>query len=580
MNMWDRLAARRVDMRQPQEPKPKAAQRSEIERIIDLPRTPTRPWDFKGVLKRQGLDLRPIQLEALGAIAAAQGGLFPIGVGHGKTFIALLAGAALGAHRAIVLTPPRTVDQVYQSLAKVDSHFVIPRTEIVPYSMLSRPDATDLLRRLVDGCDPAKVVLVADEAHCLKRHTAARTKRVARFLSENPKIKFVAMSGTLTAKSIKDFAHLSEWALRDGSPVPRPGYPQGNAALDHWSACIDSDGRGGAADLVWCESLWKWAGKHPATILAATTAERKEGLRDAFHARISSAKGVVTTAQSSFGASLYVERIRLALPDVITQTMAEVERTKCRPDGEPLESPVDQWRILRQISMGFWYRWVWPNGVPDREWLEARAAWARHVRSQLDHHAVEGYDSPLLVFNRISREHAAGQRASIHRAWEEWRKVKDRPTPPVEAVWLTDRVLDAALAPVLSSASPWLVWYSDDAVADALARRGLDVIRPSKPVPKDAKTVCLSWRSHGTGLNLQAWAQNLVLSPSPSGLEWEQLIGRTHRPGQQEDEVWVSVLAHTPAFREALSSAQRDAEYLQHTTGQAQKLLLACHIDK
>lgn len=570
-DIWSHLDNRKAKARPP----------SEVDRILAMPRHQAREWDENTVRKSSGLDLRPIQRQALGAIADAKAGLFPIGVGHGKTYIALLAGAAMGAERVIVLTPPRTVEQVYQSLAKVDSHFRIPRTDVVAYSTLSRPDASDLLRRLIAGVDPSKVVLVADEAHNLKRLTSARTKRVARFLSESPGVRFVAMSGTLTAKSIKDFAHLSEWSLRDGSPVPRPGHPQGNAALEHWAACIDADGRGGVADYDWCKGLWEWAGHDAAKFpLGVAAQHRRDGLRDALHTRIQTTRGVVTTDQSSWGASLYLERVYPQVPAEIRTAMAEVERTKCRPDGEPLESPVDQWRILRQLSLGFWYRWVWPNGNPDRQWLDARAAWARHVRAQLDDHSGEGYDSPLLVYNRVSREHAAGQRMAIHRAWEAWTKVKDRPAPPVEAVWVSDRLLDAAIAPVLDSASPWIIWYSDDAVAGALERRGLEVIRPSKPVPKGGRTVCLSWRSHGTGLNLQAWAQNLVLSPSPSGLEWEQLIGRTHRPGQQEDEVWVSVLAHTPAFRDALANAKRDAEYLQHTTGQDQKLLLACLIDK
>lgn len=580
--MWERLAQRKRPAPPPMEarPAPRQDRRAEIQRIMDLPRCSPEPWQGGALIKNAGLDLRPVQKAALGAIVAAQGGLFPIGVGHGKTFIALLAGAALGADLAILLTPPSTVAQVYQALARVDSHYRIPRTEVIAYSMLSRPDASDLLRRLVAGVDPAKVVLIADEAHSLKHHTSARTKRVARFLQEYPQVRFVAMSGTLTSKSIKDFAHLAEWALHDGSPVPRPHAPQGMVALEHWAAAIDSDGRGGVADLVWCQPLWSWAGKQPADLMEAAARERKEGLRSALHERMTTAKGVVATDQSSFGASLYVEHLKPALPRVLADMMAQVEATKCDPSGEPLESPVDQWRILRQLSMGFWYRWVWPNGIPDNEWIEARAAWARHVRSQLDNHAAEGYDSPMLVFNRIAREHAAGQRLSIHRAWAAWKAVKHRPAPPVEAVWVTGDVLDAGLREVLKSKEPTLVWYSDNAVADALAQRGLTVIRAGQAVPTEARTVCVSWRSHGTGLNLQKWAHNLVLTPSPSGMDWEQMIGRTHRYGQQEDEVWVRVLAHSPAFVEALRGAMANAEYLQHTTGQAQKLLMACHIGK
>lgn len=613
MNLWERLKARRADPPPARDRLPlqerfaqlqarkhplaarevapevhpvvqgnargRAITQSEINRIVSLPEHTAKPWTGQTHCKRPGLDLRPVQQMALGALHEARGGLFPIGVGHGKTYIALLAGSAMGADLAIVLTPPRTVEQVYQTLAKTDSHFRIPRTEIVSYSTLSLAKASDMLRKLVEGYDESKVVLIADEAHCLKRNTSARTKRVARFLHEHPLVRFVAMSGTMTSKSLKDFAHLSEWALRSGSPIPRPGAAQGGAALEHWSAVMDSDGRASAHDLQWCEPLWQWGKCSPPSVWSATGDERRTGLRQALYRRISSAKGVVATEESSFAASLYLERATVALPPQLVAAMAKVESTKCRPDGEPIESPVDQWRIQRQLSLGFYYRWDWPGGVPDQDWLAARSEWARQVRGQLDHHATEGYDSPLLVFNRIAREYREGQRRAIHKAWYEWSLVKERPAPPVEAVWITGAVLDAALRPVLEDKTPTIIWYSDEAVADALEQRGLCVIRPSKQVPTVAKTCCLSVKSHGTGLNLQAWSQNLVLTPSPSGREWEQLIGRTHRPGQPEDEVWVRVLTHTEAFRDALTSAYRDAEYLQHTTGQAQKLLLACELN-
>lgn len=582
MDVWERLAQRIEGNAVPalgQSLAKAKATESEVSRIVNLPIHKAVPWSGASVRKKSGLELRQIQQQALGAIRAGQGGIFPIGVGYGKTYISVLAGAALDAKLVILLVPPRTVEQVYQALAVADTHYRIPRTEVVPYSTLSRPNASDLLRRLVNGYDPADVVLVADEAHNLKRHTSARTKRVARFLEENRRVRFVAMSGTLTSKSICDFAHLAEWALGEGSPVPRPSAPHGNTALLHWSASIDSDGRGGPADWRWCEKLWEW-GHAEGNYWTQTPTERKTKLRVALHSRMSATRGVVTTNQSSFGASIYVDRLRPKLPAVLAEAMRAVENTKCRPDGEPIESPAEQWRILRQLSLGFYYRWVWPNDLPDVEWLQARSAWARHVRTQLDENSKEGYDSPLLVFNRVAREYAAGQRQSIHRAWAAWKVVKERPAPPVEPVWLTGEVLDTVLQPVLQSKVPTLIWYSDDAVASELARRGLRVIRPGKTLPTKAETVCVSVRAHGTGLNLQAWAANLVLSPSSSGLEWEQLIGRTHRPGQVADEVCVSVLAHTSAFRDALANAMRDADYLQHTTGQEQKLLLASHMDK
>ena len=65
------------------------------------------------------------------------------------------------------------------------------------------------------------------------------------------------------------------------------------------------------------------------------------------------------------------------------------------------------------------------------------------------------------------------------------------------------------------------------------------------------------------------------MEPPSSGQAWEQLLGRTHRPGQEADEVWVGVFQHTRPFRKALQTARGDADYILRTLGGVQKLNLA-----
>ena len=55
----------------------------------------------------------------------------------------------------------------------------------------------------------------------------------------------------------------------------------------------------------------------------------------------------------------------------------------------------------------------------------------------------------------------------------------------------------------------------------------------------------------------------------------EQLIGRTHRPGQNSDEVLVDFVAATPSGRDAVRAAVRRAQYLDAVQGNPQKLTLA-----
>jgi len=54
-------------------------------------------------------------------------------------------------------------------------------------------------------------------------------------------------------------------------------------------------------------------------------------------------------------------------------------------------------------------------------------------------------------------------------------------------------------------------------------------------------------------------------------------LGRTHRPGQQADEVTIDVYRHTIEMRAAMTKALRDANYQESTTGNRQKLLAATY---
>ena len=107
-----------------------------------------------------------------------------------------------------------------------------------------------------------------------------------------------------------------------------------------------------------------------------------------------------------------------------------------------------------------------------------------------------------------------------------------------------------------------------------MAEAGIPVYGAGHYPPEKGPTCAMSIRAHGVGKNLQhGWSNQLVVEPPSSGNVWEQLLGRTHRPGQQADTVRVTVYTHTPAFRDAVLKAKKDAHYIQDTTGSRQKLL-------
>ena len=79
---------------------------------------------------------------------------------------------------------------------------------------------------------------------------------------------------------------------------------------------------------------------------------------------------------------------------------------------------------------------------------------------------------------------------------------------------------------------------------------------------------------HGTGWNGQRFHHQLILEPPTSAATWEQLLARTHRPGQTQDvEAWV--LTATPAQTVALEVGMAGARYTRDAMGAPQRLLIA-----
>jgi len=58
---------------------------------------------------------------------------------------------------------------------------------------------------------------------------------------------------------------------------------------------------------------------------------------------------------------------------------------------------------------------------------------------------------------------------------------------------------------------------------------------------------------------------------------WEQLLARTHRPGQNADEVHFHTIA-SGIFGKAFYKALKDAQYIIDTTGQNQRLIYSTKI--
>lgn len=485
-----------------------------------------------------------------------------IGVGQGKTLITALAPKALDIPgcACLLLLPPSMLAAFDREVDKYLKHFHIDAPEPLSYGLLStRPHELEVR---------APRVIIADEAHCLRDHDSGRTRRLSRYLADNPETIFIPMSGTLLNHSLMGIGHLFTRALDAMSPLPRAWNTL--TALDLCTRV--PDGRGGPSDHDWSQvrHLSQWAGE----------AHTVDGLRAAVHRRIATAPGVVTTSTGSAAQTLMWSEDRTPPPRAIKDALRQLRSTWMLPDGTALVDPMRLAEAAKQLALGFFYTWDWGAAGPNLDWLRARATFAQELTRWLKHSGRRlAVDTPGMV-QAILRSGTSWLELpdALRDAWDAWVEIEPEADPQTVPVWLDDTALRRAAAWAQEHRA--LVWYTHRAVAAQLATLGVEVA-PLGGVPDGPeRALAVSVQSHGTGKNLQTWSRNLVLTPSSSAQTWEQLVGRTHRQGQLADDVVVRVMAGTGELRDCIRKARADARYLAGMTGQEQKLLLFVDIDE
>lgn len=493
------------------------------------------------------------------------GGLFaPMRVGSGKTLVSLLAMTIAQAERAVLLVPASLRDKTrHEFLAYQREGWHVRLPHILSYEEMGRPSREhELLRR-----NPQLVI--ADEAHRLRNLHAAVTRRVARCVQLlNP--KFVALSGTLITDRLLDWWHLALWALGRNAPVPVT-----HAEAVRWGQALDRNTDG----------------------MMRLDLGALKTIPGGYHEHARSVRGMVPTPGSDCKARIGIRQWTPDLPGHLVSLIREVEQTRTRPDGELLED-TEVSDCLMQLACGFWYTW---DPLPPDWWLDPRREWNAYVRDVLERH-LDGFDSPSQVVTWLDSRratrcrmatalahfvpmgHAENEATRLHSigcdALAAWRAIKDKFTPNVVPVWVDDAPL-RMVADAASRSQGLLVWVKYRAAGERLAQLGVPYY-PGGSDPQQAepgKSIALSIAAHGTGRNLQAWYKNLVLTPPANARMWEQLIGRTHRPGQLRDQVSVAVYTVIDYHRAVQSRIRTEAEAQSRASGFDMKLTLAEYED-
>lgn len=560
---------------------------NELRRVLRLPR---RAWAdetaddlavrMTAALRTPGgtMQLRPIQAIALYEIGTVGGCLISARVGAGKTIVSLLAPYVLASRRPMLLLPARLIDKTRREWSRLREHWLIPNTiRIESYELLGRVSAAQML------ADYAPDLIVADECQRVKNPRAACTARLMRYLLANHACRFVAMSGTVTARSLRDYAHLAARCLR----VKSAPLPDSWGELEDWAEAIDvkilRDGeeperkvQTGALEFL-CNAEEKNEARH----------DPVGACRKAYRRRLVETPGVVATSDRFLGASLSVSGIEPRMGEPTNLAFKHLRHAWKLPDDHPLSDGVEVWRHARQLALGFFYAWT-PR--PPEEWMNRRRIWSAVSRVILRTNRRD-LDTALQVANAVDAgfyddwiEIADGTRHLPAGALERWRDIRDSFEPRSVATWLDTGALEAAAA---WARDPGIVWTEHCAFAEALSKmtglpyygeQGRDDRTGLAIEQADPKRACIaSIKANSEGRNLQEiWSRNLVTSPPKLGLVWEQLLGRTHRDGQTADEVTCDVFVTCQEHAAAWAQALVDAQWIEDSTGQEQKIL---HVD-
>ena len=542
----------------------KAPLPADIQRIIDVSRRSGSPPDFSQYLKTpQGtMTLRPIQNEMLWQASLAKGMLGLVGVGEGKTLASFLMPRVLKASRPLLLIPASMRSQAQADWGTYGEHFHLPpHMEMRSYEEISTQPG--LLKQLQPD------LIVADEVHKLKNPTSTRTRRLTKHFSwcarnGEPLPMFVGLSGSITSTSIKDFWHLSLWALKENTPLPMKwNY------MNSWAACLDKGKSSDRKDLSMIAPL----------LVKFGTVD----VREAFKKNLLTTQGVVISHKSPPPCELHMFGFSAKVSKAVRKHIDDLNETWQTPQGEELDSALALVRLRRQMICGFYYYWDWPGEV-DHEWMEARSAWAKACRTFCSR-APEGLDTPALLERALvmflKKEIEAKFPRELVLTFIEWAKEKHKPLPPVGVKWFSDYFLANIINWVQQQKEPPLVWYEHTALAQALHQltgwpiygTGKESDRALTQV-KEPHVALISIRAHSQGKNLQAWGNHFIAHPLSDGARWEQLLGRSHRTGQKRKVVTVTV-PNFSEFSVALDSARESAKYIEDSTGLKQRLLNA-----
>lgn len=505
-----------------------------------------------GCLGCKARELKPAQAQSLAELTDGTGLFLPLRIGAGKTLVSLLAASVLKEPRVVLVVPAASVRKTELEARQYGRHWRIMPHTLVSYETLSAPKQVNWLEQT------APRLLICDEAHKLKNTSSKAWKRISRYLKAHPECRLVCLSGSVMSRSILEYAHYLRAGLRSLAPVPRD-----LLELRAWSYALD--------EKVPPEAVFE-----PGALLTlappglGTVQERARG---AYRDRLLSTPGVVSTREEVPSCGLEIRLVHVPSSPVQARLLQDLRAKWETPCGDSFSLALDLWRHARSIGCGLYMRWDPP--APEF-WLKARREWHAYVRDRLKF--ARTWDSQVHLIGLIK----SGQAPDGERVYQAWQACKDQFRPNPVAEWVDGSVLARAIKWAQDRPMP-LVWVEHREFGERMSREsglpffadqardqqgrllGLEYVGPA----------IASQHSCWQNLNLQAWHENLIVSPSSKGDRWNQLLGRTHRDGQEADTVSAEVWLTTPESVACWEQACRDGLATEQLKGEPHRLVYA-----
>lgn len=612
----------------------------EMNRILDIPVNKPMSEEFHKkfskatLLPSSEIDcLLTTQSEAIKAYLL-NGGLFGyIGVGKGKGLISLACATAAyrkGLRKILLLIPSsltiQTVEKVVpwvrrQMPVNLPVHVISGKTApnrlkasmessglfIMSWSQLSSDDTEQLFVNMHPQ------LIIADEAHSVSNKGSVRGGRVGRWMTAYPETEFIALSGTMGKKSILDYYHLMQWALKENCPMPDT-----DRETKNWSSILDASfSEYTSSGLL--HPLLLWARRNGLEVDRDIA-----GYRKAYNHRLATTSGVVfAVGEDDLGTSItFCNKEVIVPPDYpgmpeLDKLRDQLKDMSMSPNGDILEHAFHKFKVDYELSAGFYNLLFWPElediskrkeismeeaeDLLDRskDYHRASQDYSRAIRKWLGLYACENLDSPLILHNSMLHHGPEHVGDELYSTWVAKRSFdfEGRLKREKKPVRVCDYKIQACLDWVKSlpkKRGGVLIWYKNTEMGrwcfEVLKAAGLDVVLcdASKQGKRDinneeyhaSKIMISSISANKEGINAQgdrksgrAGIEHVYCLQFPREAHHaEQLIGRNHRTGTPYDELTYTTNFSNEFDITMYSAVLADALF-QHQAGSEHKLI-------